>query len=639
LALNIWNIARRRPIRNGPRYEIALRTSTGGTASLYALDVTRPIEFRLPATASGDPSKRKYVVLGLPGLPPVPLLFGEVAGDSSEVVAPLLEVPRVMQLIVVTSDGYNSQPTALSTQHAPALAPTRLVVKDNVYPGASQPWGGTGWDIRNPVWSVLDWGDRVNRAKEWLPKGAIALAALGLPAPRLGLTKEGKYLTVLVDNGNHHFAFEADDGSANTFIDLEDLYGRITGAIYLNAAEPSPDQEGVEHPGFGPPSCPHEIFHAVVGSKWIQMVCPADADLDLVRRGAVKLPLNLPAHPVAGHRYFPEVGFEDGMALMVGHLVVEGRGDSQYPLRGEWRGTYLDWPLAIGNADGACGLKTLNITMLQKYGAADFFTWLVRHYDGGNLDFLPYLLNYWADKENANYDVMNDLRAWFPKGPATLAEAYVEYVTQRAYLRDDTMSSGAVASQLRGSTNQSVFETLGDGNQHQVLQGLWSETLASKNVSAGAQDHTASGIYPFAARAFILEGLTAGDVQITTEISGASASELTSCKIDAQISREAIVCATPSKKQSLSGMLWSWSKKEDRIIYRRLRECAASKVARCVKAGRGAVAQSSFGRSRPAGSRRSTVWNRRRRPPMEINAFAGLFGVGSTSTPSARYKP
>ena len=101
-----------------------------------------------------------------------------------------------------------------------------------------------------------------------------------------------------------------------------------------------------------------------------------------------------------------------------------------------------------------------------------------------------------------------------------------------------------------------------------------------------------------------------------------------SCKIDAQISREAIVCATPSKKQSLSGMLWHWSKKEDRIIYRRLRECAASKVAHCVKAGRGAVAQSSFGRSRTAGSRRSTVWNRRRRPPMEIKAFAGLFGVG-----------
>ena len=39
-----------------------------------------------------------------------------------------------------------------------------------------------------------------------------------------------------------------------------------------------------------------------------------------------------------------------------------------------------------------------------------------------------------------------------------------------------------------------------------------------------------------------------------------------------------------------------------RTLYRRLRECAASKIVRCVKAVRGAVAQSSFGRSRYAAS-------------------------------------
>ena len=498
----------------GHRFEVVLRAGDGRPAALFAPDEGHPILFTLPISSGAiGAGQSGYAYLALPGDRTLPLLLDPAGAGATEVAVRLYDAPPVFQVVAVASEPWSK----VETQ---AAAP---------WPGASpqgaghpaQDWDGVAWEVWQPNW--YSGGDEADRAKTWLPEGAKALAALGLRRPRLGLTKSGRYLAVVRAGGGTEFLFEPGAGDADVTKALKDGFqqdddiGQIAGFVALRKVGTKDvyDDDGQLVGGFPRSSCPHELVHAVAAAYGLRFVGVPDADRDAVKAGAGPLPL--PYQPVmpGGHPYFAHRGFEEGIAALVGHAVVQGGALAADLFASDVRGTQLDWPLAIGNANNTQAPASTDADRAEIYGSMDFFAWLVRRYAGGKLDFLPALLELWAAHGSANYDVMSDLHGWLPGGPATLADAYVEYVVQRAFLRDDD-TGGVIASRLRGAS--ALQAGLADDSQHEARAGLWA--TAPSHVSLATK--SLADIVPYSARPLILTGTAGKDVHVDVAVSGSA---------------------------------------------------------------------------------------------------------------------
>ena len=504
----------------GPRYEIRVHDESGRESSLTAPDPDHPFLFTLPVTGQSA-SDWVYAYLGLGEQAPLPLVLDASQG-SSQAAWRLLMMPARFQVVAVA--GPDSATPSQVAEGTPPEPP--ITVQDTAHP--PQSWGTTSWDIVRP-WNPFAWGDQEARARKWMPIAASALAGVGLRAPFLTRTKSGHYPAVLYDGDATKFSYSPLDGGAETpDFSADDLAANITGVIYLLGSNPNnkmmADEDETDVYGFPPHFAAHELLHAVVRSYQIgtsdRAVWSENAELG----GATWAQPNDCAN--AGIKCFPGRGFHEGLAASVGHLIAQQTGTRQYPLRIEGLFFRLDWPLGVGN--GLTEVRNTDAVWQSKqYGVMDFYTWLVRRYNGGSLDFLPYLLELWAKEGSANYSVMNNLQNWLPKAPGTLAEAYVEFVTQRAFLRDDQVSGGVMASQLRGDSPWLTPDRY-DGTQHQVVSGLWTTAPMWTDLALSKTLQHLVSLKPFAADNDGLNGIPDGDVKLSISVQsgGAPASDV-----------------------------------------------------------------------------------------------------------------
>jgi hypothetical protein len=401
-----------------------------------------------------------------------------------------------------------------------ASAPPGLGPVDSSFP--PQSWGQTPWEVYTDKKGLFDdWSTQTQRALEWMPKAASTFAQLGLKAPSLFLSKNNAYPVILVKGESSHF--ESTPTAAKLPQQLaESVPLTLTGVMYLKANGTSFGEDGENVEGFPPRDAPHELFHAIVENYDLYTHF---TDPDAV--AGVWFPKTT-TDCAANTKCFPAFAFHEGLAQAVGHNVARGGGTTEFPLRGEQLGFSLDWPLAIGNGVDANTYNAIkkNGTPAQKleaqsqaYGLVDFYTWLIRRYGGGGLDFLPHLLTLWAQAGNANYATMNAMQDWFPTAPPTLAEAYVEFVTQRAYLRDDDMGGGVIASQLRGPAS-GIVGTMWDNTQHAPRAGLWAKVPEIVDATGVAQDANITDLKPFQAIGLVIKEVSGSDLNVSVSVKG-----------------------------------------------------------------------------------------------------------------------